>query len=337
LPLAFVLFTFAASAQIACAPAARRKTTASWVRNRFMIAPRPVRIGTIIANGVRKKKSAHLSTVLKGVSAPMGHNHHTAVTGKGHSRKPCLLLPLAGLVLLSFLFARPAAAQPRHERLIYSHPLTSAADDQGLLLRSTDGRFGASGWQSLSPGSQLLITLPEGLPLEGTCSVRVSNFDPCEQNVSEKQPIINLYSQPCGNKEIYETDGGWFHLISGTLYQTGDETAGFKFWAAPRGVESKTEEEVMLEARWNPARSYEFTFVWDRSTLFFLVDGVERMRLAYAGQVEPFRYIFLGKDNLTRGYTAQPGPVFSDLRLYAPAEQDPPPAPPAGVRVIHAE
>ncbi len=175
--------------------------------------------------------------------------------------------------------------------------MTGAQSDQGLILRNTDGHFLANGWESTSATSQLFITLPEGLGLAGTFVVKVTNFDPYNQNINQKQPIIDLYSQPCGNKEIYETDGAWFHLISGTGYQTGTEgEAGFKLWAAPRGVGSKVEERVMNDARWDRQRTYEFKFIWSGTTLHFLVDGIERMRLPYAGQVEdPSAISFWGR------------------------------------------
>ncbi len=236
------------------------------------------------------------------------------------------------LVLLTTLAGK---AETVHERLLYQHPLTSAEALQGMNLKSTDGLFTAQGWQSISATSPLMITLPEGLPFEGTFRVKVSNFDPYNQNINQKQPIIDLYSQPCGNKEIYETDGAWFHLISGTGYESGvPGQAGFKLWAAPRGVDSKDEDRVMNDATWDPSRTYEFAFVWSGTTLTFLVDGIERLTLPFAGQVEPFKYIFLGKDNLIYGYTAQPGPIFSDLRLYGPGAPIPDENPPALERVV---
>lgn len=242
--------------------------------------------------------------------------NYNFVARRGHFRASFTALLPAALFLFGLLTGR-AAAQPLHQHLLYSHPLTSSQSEQGLLLQNTDGEFTAAGWHSLSATSQLFITLPAGLPFAATFSVKVSNFDPFNQNINQKQPIIDLYSQPCGNKEIYETDGAWFHLISGTGYESGvPGEAGFKLWAAPRGVDSKDEERVMNDARWDPARTYEFTFIWNGARLWFLVDGVEKMELPYAGQVEPFRYIFLGKDNLIYGYTAQPGPLFSDLRIY---------------------
>ncbi len=269
----------------------------------------------------------------------MGQNHHPAVTGRGHFRQSSLPMRLAALILLLSLFTQPTLAQPQHTRLLYAHPLSSGENLQGITLKNTDGHFFGGGWEISTTTSQLLITLPEPLPLEGTFAIRVKNFDPYEQNTDDlKHPIIDLYSRPCGNKEIYETDGAWFHLITGKNYQSGEEgEAGFKFWAAPRGVGTKVEEQFMSDAEWHSARSYEFSFTWSGTTLYFLIDGVVRMSLPYAGQVEPFRYIFLGKDNLLWGYAAQPGPIFYDLRLYGPAVSDPPPAAPSGVRVIHAE
>jgi hypothetical protein len=199
-----------------------------------------------------------------------------------------------------------------------------------MTLKNTDGTFTPNGWQSTHKSSQLFITLPDGLPFEGTFTVNIKNFDPYNQNISLKQPIIDLYSHPCGNKDIYQTDGAWFHLISGTGYETGvPGEAGFKLWAASRGVGSKHENRVMNNARWDPSHTYVFKFVWSGSHLYFYVDGLQRLRLPFSGQVEPFRYIFLGKDNLTYGYPAQPGPIFSDMRIYGPGDPVPDTTPPA--------
>lgn len=232
-----------------------------------------------------------------------------------------------GFVLSSmtfvFLLCLTAHAQPFHEHLLYSHPLTSLQNDQGMILKNTDGVFTAQGWQSTQTTSQLFITLPKGLPFEGTLSVKVTNFDPFNQNIATKQPIIDLYSNPCGNKEIYETDGAWFHLISGTNYVSGKPNeAGFKLWAASKGVGSKEEDRLMHDAIWDPRHTYEFKFIWSGSKLYFLVDGVEEVQLPFSGQVEKFRYIFLGKDNLMWGYMAQPGPIFSDLRILTSGENN---------------
>jgi hypothetical protein len=252
-------------------------------------------------------------------------------------------LPGLAPLLIAGLFwiaaAPPATAQPVHTRLLYAHSLSGAQSEQGITLQNRDGNFFKGGWEITTSTSQLFITLPEGLPLEGTLAVKVSNFDPYEQATDDlKHPIIDLYSQACGNKDIYYTDGAWFHLITGINYQSGEEgEAGFKLWAASRGVEAKEEEQFMQDATWNTGKTYEFTFTWSGTTLYFLIDGVLRMQLPFAGQVEPFRYLFLGKDNLIWGYSAQPGPIFSDLRLYGPAVTDPPPAAPANVRLIFAD
>ncbi|HPM60205.1 MAG TPA: hypothetical protein PLN72_11540, partial [bacterium] len=57
----------------------------------------------------------------------------------------------------------------------------------------------------------------------------------------------------------------------------------------------------------------------------------------FSGQIEPFKYILIGKDNLIWGYCAQPGPWYFDLRIYekgeAVVEDRVPPAAPAQVTV----
>jgi hypothetical protein len=232
--------------------------------------------------------------------------------------------------VLGLLIATSAWSQPLHQRLLYSHPLTSDESIDGMVLQNNDGQFVENGWQSTNEKSQLFITLPEGLPFEATFEVDVTNFDPYSQSINRKQPIIDLYSDPCGNKDIYETDGAWFHLISGTGYMSGVEgEAGFKLWAAPRGVDSKDESRLMHDARWDINATYRFTFVWTGTNLHLLVNGVEQLVLPFEGQVEAFKYIFLGKDNLIWGYTSQPGPIFSNMRIFGPGLPEPDTTPPS--------
>ncbi len=63
------------------------------------------------------------------------------------------LFRLLGAALWAATACRTAAAQPVHERLIYSHPLTGTQSDQGLILRNIDGHFLANGWESTSATS----------------------------------------------------------------------------------------------------------------------------------------------------------------------------------------
>jgi hypothetical protein len=49
----------------------------------------------------------------------------------------------------------------------------------------------------------------------------------------------------------------------------------------------------------------------------------------FTGQIEPFKYLLIGKDNLIWGYGAQPGPIYSNIRIYVAGEVNIDETPPA--------
>ena len=228
------------------------------------------------------------------------------------------------LLLTIFIFVCIVSgyAQPQHTRLLYSDPLDDGnSTDIGIMVNNGGNYLPGKGWEATTAKSQLKITLPADLPFEGTLAVNVTNFDPVSQNVDGiKQHIINLYSQENGNKDIFDTDGSWFNIRTGTAYSDGPGMAGFKFLAAARGIDSRDEERCMQWATWDADRVYEFKVIWTKETIYVLMDGVVRSQLPFHGQVEPFRYVFLGKDNILYGYGAQPGVIFSNLRIYSSDE-----------------
>lgn len=224
----------------------------------------------------------------------------------------------AGWILFLLLAAALVHAQPVHTRLIYSHSLLNAIPTAGESIVNLDGTFIAGqGWKSPIGNSQLTITLPFTLPFEGTAIFNVTNFDPVSQNISTKQHIFNLYSRIYyNNKDVFYTDASWWNIRTGTEYSTGPGVAGFKFLAAPRGVGTRKEQRCVESNTWDLNRTYEFKIIWTRTYAYCYLDGVLLSRLVFSGQVEPFKYILIGRDNLYYGYTAQPGVIFSNLRIY---------------------
>jgi hypothetical protein len=228
-------------------------------------------------------------------------------------------------------------AQPMdHHHLIYSHPLTSATPGYGETLQNIDGAFDPErGWHATQTTSQLQIYLARALPLEGTLAVKVSNFNPAEQWVDDlKLHIVNLYSRLyTNNKDIFDTDGSWIQIRTGSGYSAGSGMAGFKVLAASRGIETRDEFTALEDYIWKLGRIYEFRISWTREKVYVALDNAWLVELDFAGQVEPFKYILLGKDNLIWGYCAQVGPYYSDLRIYEEGEAevvvdtDPPAAP----------
>lgn len=227
------------------------------------------------------------------------------------------------MLLLSLLLpAVRLCSQPAHTRLIYSHSLLNATPAAGESIVNSGGGFVAGkGWQATTENSQLRITLASALPFEGTFIINVTNFDPVSQNLPDdiKQHIINLYSRIYdNNKDIFETDGSWCNIRTGVGYSTGEGVAGFKFLAAARGIDTRDEERCIEDHTWSLTRTYEFKIIWTATYIYCYLDGSLMSRLPFAGQIEPFRYLLIGRDNLIWGYGAQPGVIFSNVRIYGP-------------------
>ena len=228
------------------------------------------------------------------------------------------LLALSVLFLTSMLLAQPA-----HQRLWYSHPLTHGVSLSGETIINQAGAFDADrGWQAVDVTSQLQMHFAAPLPAEGTLRIRVSNFDPSQQFQPEiKQHIINLYSRLYDdNKDIFESDGAWCNIRTGSYYSAGQGMAGFKFLAAPRGIGTRKEANCIDDFIWFLGRFYEFKIVWTRTTIWVGMDNMWLAQLPFSGQIEPFKHLLLGKDNLIWGYAAQPGPWYFDLRIYEAGE-----------------
>ena len=197
--------------------------------------------------------------------------------------------------------------------VLFSDPLDRATSTAIGQMQNRNGTFiTGSGWKATASNSQLMITLPSPLPSSGSLIVDVRNFDPVSQNIETKQQIINLYSQENGSKAIFESNGSWINIRTGTGYSTGEGVAGFKMLAAPRGIDTRDEVRIMEDATWNLNKTYEFRITWDKSSASVYLDGQKCYTLPFKGQVEMFRYIFLGTDNV---YVAQPGVIYSNLRI----------------------
>ncbi len=212
--------------------------------------------------------------------------------------------------------------QPDHQRLLFQHPLTSEHSSDFANLSHTEGLFVEAGWQARSQESQLTLTFSNPLPDEGTIRIDVTQFDPVSQNVPDlKQHIINLYSRIYeNNKDVFDTNGAWWNIRTGTFYSTGPGKAGFKFLCAPKGIDTRREIRCIEDATWNLDRTYEFKVTWTTSHIYCSLDNELMASFPFNGQVEPFRYMLIGQDNLIWGYCAQPGPIYSNLRIHTTGE-----------------
>jgi len=94
--------------------------------------------------------------------------------------------------------------------------------------------------------------------------------------------------------------------------------AGFKLNSRSDGAtQTRQEVRAMQSATWNLGSAYEVKIVWTNANIFCLVNGVKKAESPFVGQIEKFRYIFLGTDNQ---YVGQPGPVYFDMKIYTSDE-----------------
>ncbi len=255
--------------------------------------------------------------------------------------KRLTLLYLFAAFLLIFL-EKTSLGQPWHTQVLYHDNLDNPNSKALGTMQNTDGVFiSGKGWQSVASTSKLFITLPADLPWEGAMEIDVTNFDPAEQadDPDIKYHCINIWSRPEADKNVYNTNASWTQIrTSGhDKYSDGEGRAGFKWLTQTHGSgdDSREEDYYLLNKDWDKSKTYTFRIVWtaDRAYLYLnnaLLGDYRRNRTyhPFSGRLEPFRYIFLGKENLIYGYEAQIGPIYSNLTIFGPDGSTPPPPPP---------
>lgn len=172
------------------------------------------------------------------------------------------------------------------------------------------GSFTGDGWQATDGSSQLVIRLAQPRSNPGRLEIDVRNFDPKAQSTGAKHEIINLYSQANGSKDIFETQGSWWNVRSGTNYQA--DPMGIKFLSAVQGVATRLETRLPTAVPWDLAQTYRFAVDWNDTEITISLDGSPVQSHAWGVMTEPFEYVFIGTNNV---YSAQVGPVYSNLRI----------------------
>jgi hypothetical protein len=264
---------------------------------------------------------------------------------------PSRIKPIPALLcsLLLFSFNSVLFGQPWHTQVLYHDNLDNPNSKALGTMKNNGGAFIAGrGWQAVTSSSQLFITLPDNLPWEGSLEVSVTNFDPAEQATDPeiKYHCINIWSRPEADKDAYETTASWTQIrTSGhDKYNDGDGRAGFKWLTQTHGSgdDSREEDYYLLNKDWDTGKTYTFRIVWTETMAYLYLNNVllgdyyrNRTYHPFSGRLEPFRFIFLGKENLIWGYETQIGPIYSNLTIYgADGSTPPPPPPPPDTTVI---
>jgi len=194
--------------------------------------------------------------------------------------------------------------------LVLSDPLISAAmtsGENGKWVKG--GKFSSGGWLASDGKSQIMIQLKTALKNAGTVKIDVTNFAPLSQNTGEKHEIINLYTQKNGSKDIFNTKGSWWNIRTGTNYAS--DPMAIKFLSALNGT--RTETRLKTKVTWSKSKTYTFRVSWSSGGISIYLDSQKIQQHPWGNMVESFEYVFIGTNNV---YTAQPGPIYSNLRVY---------------------
>ena len=160
--------------------------------------------------------------------------------------------------------------------------------------------------------------------IRGRLEITVRNFDPVTQNSSPRHHILSMYSDGIGDHNHWTYLSGdssgksiW-NLHTGWHYQ-----GGFKFLSLAGDLIQTYRKDYN---NWSLDSTYKFVFIWDLNKVQFYVnsdliaENIHQWNFA-------LRYIFLGRDytratDLETGYpnneySAQIGPIYSNLVVYA--------------------
>lgn len=223
---------------------------------------------------------------------------------------------LHGIAITFFVLAHVSgifAAPPRHDRLLYHLPLTSGDPNPMGVVTMTGGEYSEDGWTPNHRSGQLRIDLDAFLPFEGTLKVTLQGMMPV---VYDEWVPISLYSRGDGSFDgVDPTPGSYIFLKSDDHYD--ENGLDFKFFSSSfygSNINTKRKDMPIYSRTWNRTQEYTFQITWDRSMVYFLIDGQEVTHMAFEGQVESFGYIFLGRDN---SYPTTTGGVhYKDLKIY---------------------
>jgi hypothetical protein len=185
--------------------------------------------------------------------------------------------------------------------------------DRTTALTPRDpGRFTGEGWQVTSPDSQLMWDL--GQPAaSGTIEFEVKG----DLQQSGKRVLCALWNTPAGSEK--DAAGQPVPRVSFLQLRLMDD--GMMLRLTGSGPKFTTMEKFTGPLAW-PARDQwvHFKIVFgtrDGAPLRFFRDGIELRHATVAGDIPSgFRYVFLGRDNYKRAYTAIPGLTFRNVRIY---------------------
>jgi hypothetical protein len=229
------------------------------------------------------------------------------------------LVGILGLLIASLVFAE---TPPTYNRLLFSDDLQSTGSKSFASIITTGGSFVEDGWRS-GHNTALRMTFNDELPAEGSVTVRVSGLMP---TVSNDWVPISLWSRRGGGFRDVDPTAGSYTFIKTEENQIKDGKQYFAlFTSAYYGgypdEDNRTKTYQNNPPAWQWNQDYEFKIVWNTKKLWWLLnDQVIAEHNFYNrsnkfGQVEGFRYLYLGMDN---EYSGMVGVIYKDVRIHVP-------------------
>ncbi len=229
-----------------------------------------------------------------------------------------LSLVTAFVFLIGGLSSALAINPPEHTRLLHHHSLKNDEPNPIGEMVHGGGNFTSEGWQVTRGNGQIRITLNNFLPPEGTVAVTMTQLMPI---IADDWVPFSLYSRGEGSFYGVNDSPGSFAMLKSDPNMVNNHGLDFKFIASPFNGEENRRDGQIPKRSWNSKTDYTFKIIWNKNRIWLTVNGDQLAELEFERQYETFGYIFLGTDN-TYG-SSMIGPVYKDLRIYAPATNYP--------------
>lgn len=230
--------------------------------------------------------------------------------------------------------AAPLLTEPPEVRLVTvaQDPLTAPGPVAGQGMKKvTGGQFTPQGWKTTANGDQMVIEIAEADGFEGALEIDLVGLDWVKANTSHNQDkiaFLSMFSNPSGCPHASHfgtnTDALWMLRTGRKPDNTPFFGQGFKVYWSARGA-SEAEPSMYTEkiptamerntwAGWKEGTNTIRVF-WSKTRYRFgvLVNGEKVLEVPYENQIEPFKYVFIGK---SREFDSLVGPTFANLRVY---------------------
>jgi hypothetical protein len=226
-----------------------------------------------------------------------------------------------GIIIVVMIFAAMSQLFAQHNKLLYHHPLTSNDPNPIGQVQVSGGDFSDRGWRpTWNIGDQIKIETTNVLPFEGTLEVTVSGLLP---DVNNEWVPIALHSRAESEFHSIDREPASYAFMKGDDHYADYDLDFRIFTSAFYGYNrdtQRTDSDIAVRT-WKASKEYVFKVIWDHDTIKWTVDGERLAEHPFLGQIESFRYIYLGRDE--QYPSTMMGVYFKDLKVWVPETEYP--------------